>query len=184
MKTEPILSSRSLRLSSSSSVEWGWINRLPRSTPLPMAMKLCVACGGSFAGGDFCPACGPRERLIDMASPEGRAMVQGSDEMKLAVMTHFAERRGMVRSVLMFLVGVGAGAMTLRFAFGAEDAVSRAGWILAALIVFFGCAWAGIRHAFALMRAQNQGTDFYECVDEEKPLRYVPTRKGMRWTTW
>jgi hypothetical protein len=118
-----------------------------------MAMKLCTACGGSFAGGDFCPDCGPRQTLTDMASPEGRALVEGSDEMKLAVMTHFAERRGMVRSVLMFLVGVGAGAMTLRFAFGAEDAVSRAGWVVAAIVVFVGCAGAGIRHAFGLRRA-------------------------------
>jgi len=57
-----------------------------------MAMKLCTACGGSFAGGDFCPDCGPRQALTDMASPEGRAIVEGSDEMRLAVMTHFAER--------------------------------------------------------------------------------------------
>jgi hypothetical protein len=149
-----------------------------------MAMKLCTACGGSFAGGDFCPDCGPRQALTDMASPEGRAIVEGSDEMRLAVMTHFAERRGMVRAVFMFLVGSGAGAMTLRFAFGAEDAVSRAGWILAAIIVFAGCAGAGIRHAFRLVRGQNQGQDFYECVDEEKPLKYVPVRKGFRWTTW
>lgn len=119
-----------------------------------------------------------------MASPEGRAIVLGSDDMRLAVMTHFAERRGMVRAVVMFLVGAGAGAMTLRFAFGAEDAVSRLGWIVAAVIVFAGCAGAGIRHAFRLVRGQNQGQDFYECVDEEKPLKYVPVRKGFRWTTW
>ena len=119
-----------------------------------------------------------------MASPEGRAIIEGSDEMRLAGMTHFAERRGMVRSVIMFLVGMGAGAMTLRFAFGATDGVSRMGWILAAVVVFAGCAGVGLRHAFALMRAQNQGSDFYECVDEYKPLKYVPTKRGMRWTTW
>jgi hypothetical protein len=119
-----------------------------------------------------------------MASPEGRAVVGASEEMRLAVMTHFAERRGMVRSVFMFLVGCGAGAMTLRFAFGADNTVSRAGWILAALIVFAGCAGAGIRHAFGLMRAQNLGQDYYECLDEDRPLRYVPVRKGFRWTTW
>jgi hypothetical protein len=149
-----------------------------------MAMKLCTACGGSFAGGDFCPDCGPRQTLTDMASPEGRAIVDGSDEMRLAVMTHFAERRGMVRSVVMFLVGMGAGAMTFRFAFGASDGVSRAGWILAAVIIFAGCAGVGVRHAFGRMRAQNGGSDCYECVDESKPLKYVPTKRGMRWTTW
>jgi hypothetical protein len=149
-----------------------------------MAMKLCTVCGGSFAGGDFCPDCGPRQSLVDMASSEGRAIIEGSDEMRLAVMTHFAERRGMVRSVIMFLVGVGAGAMTLRFAFGADDGVSRVGWVLAAIVIFGGCAGAGIRHAFGLMRAQNKGTDFYECIDEYKPLKYVPTKRGMRWTTW
>ncbi len=147
-------------------------------------MKLCTACGGSFAGGDFCPSCGPRQKLTDMASPEGRAMVNESEEMRLAVMTHFAERRGMVRAVTMFLVGCGAGLMTLRFAYGAEDAVSRLGWICAAFIVFVGCAGAGIRHAFGLMRAQNQGQDFYEMVDEDRPLRYAPARKGFRWTVW
>jgi hypothetical protein len=149
-----------------------------------MAMKLCTACGGSFAGGDFCPDCGPRQTLVDIASAEGRAIVEGSEEMRLAVMTHFAERRGMVRSVAMSLVGIGASAMTLRFAFGAESGVARVGWILAAVVVFVGCAGAGIRHAFGLMRAQNKGSDFYECVDEYKPLKYVPTKRGMRWTTW
>ena len=149
-----------------------------------MPMKLCTACGGSFAGGHFCPQCGPRQRLTDTASPEGRAAIEASDEMRLAVMTHFAERRGMVRSVFMFLVGCGAGAMTLRFAFGAESGAARAAWALAALGVFAACAGAGVLHAFRLMRAQNQGQDFYECVDEDKPIRYVPARKGFRWTTW
>jgi hypothetical protein len=149
-----------------------------------MAMKLCTGCGGSFAGGDFCPGCGPRQALTDMASPEGRAMVAESEEMRLAVMTHFAERRGMVRAVFMFLVGLGAGAMTLRFAFGAESGASRAGWILAACLVFLACAGAGVRHAFALMRAQNRGQDYYEMVDEDRPLRYAPVRKGFRWTVW
>src|ERR1700734_3247566 len=129
-----------------------------------MAMKLCTACGGSFAGGDFCPGCGPRQALTDMASPEGQAMVEASEEMRLAVMTHFAERRGMVRSVFMFLVGLGAGAMTLRFAFGAETVAARVAWVVAAAFVFAACTSAGIRHAMALMRAQNRGTDFYECV--------------------
>ncbi len=149
-----------------------------------MAMKLCTACGGSFAGGDFCVDCGPRQKLTDMASTEGRAVVEGSDEMRLAVMTHFAERRGMVRAVFMFLVGVGAGAMTLRFAFGADTAASRVAWTAAAILVFAACAGSGIRHAFALVRAQNRGTDYYECIDEDKPLRYAPVRKGFRWTTW
>jgi hypothetical protein len=149
-----------------------------------MAMKLCTACGGSFAGGDFCPDCGPRQALVDMASDEGRAVIDRSDEMRLAVMTHFAERRGMVRSVVMFLVGMGVGAMTLRLAFGAEHALGRVAWVVAAFAAFGACAGAGIRHAFGLMRAQNRGTDFYECVDEYKPLKYVPTKRGMRWTTW
>jgi hypothetical protein len=149
-----------------------------------MAMKLCLACGGSFAGGDFCPACGPRQALTDMASPEGQAAVEASEEMRLAIMTHFAERRGMVRSVFMFLVGLGAGAMTLRFAFGAESTLGRVLWVAAGAAVFLLLAGAGVRHAFALMRRQNQGTDFYECVDEDKPMKYAPARKGFRWTVW
>jgi hypothetical protein len=149
-----------------------------------MAMKLCPVCGGSFAGGSFCPECGPRQPLLDMASPEGRARIENSEEMRLAVMTHFAERRGMVRSVFMFLIGLAAGAMTLRFAFGADDSLSRVGWILAAIVVFVACAGAGVRHAFGLVRAQNRGQDYYECVDEDRPIRYVPVRKGFRWTVW
>jgi hypothetical protein len=149
-----------------------------------MPMKLCTACGGSFAGGHFCPECGPRQPLTDTATPEGRAAIEASDEMRLAVMTHFAERRGMVRSVFMFLVGCGAGAMTLRFAFGAETDAARVAWGLAAVAVFAACAGAGVRHAFRLMRNQNKGQDFYECVDEDKPIKYVPVRKGFRWTTW
>jgi hypothetical protein len=119
-----------------------------------------------------------------MASDEGRAAVAGNDEMRLAVMTHFAERRGMVRSVLSFLVGLGAGAMTLRMAFGAETAAGKVAWVGAALAVFAACTGAGIRHAMRLMRAQNRGTDYYECLDESKGLKYVPTRKGFGWTTW
>ncbi len=119
-----------------------------------------------------------------MASPEGRAVVEASDEMRLAVMTHFAERRGMVRSVLMFLLGLGAGAMTLRFAFGAESAAGRVAWVALACGVFLLIAGAGVRHAFALMRAHNRGSDHYECVDEEKPLKYAPARRGFRWTVW
>ncbi len=147
-------------------------------------MKLCTACGGSFAGGDFCPGCGPRQALTDMASPEGQAIVEADDEMRLAVMTHFAERRGMVRAVFMFLVGLGAGAMTLRFAFGAEGFAGRIAWIAAACGVFVLCAGAGVRHALRLMRAHNRGTDYYECVDEDKELRFAPARKGFRWTVW
>ena len=111
-------------------------------------------------------------------------MVEADDEMRLAVMAHFAERRGMVRSVFMFLVGVGAGAMTLRMAFGAEGNLARAGWVLAALAVLALCTWSGMRHAMRLVRGQNRGTDFYEVVDESKGLKYVPTRKGFGWTTW
>ncbi len=111
-------------------------------------------------------------------------MVDANDDMRLAVMAHFAERRGMVRSVFMFLVGLAAGAMTLRMAFGAEGVAARVGWVVAAVLVFGLCTWGGLRHAMRLMRAQNRGTDFYECVDESKGLKYVPTRKGFGWTTW
>ena len=51
-------------------------------------------------------------------------------------------------------------------------------------VVFTVLAGASIRHAFLLMRAQNEGQDFYECIDEEKPLKYVPVRKGFGWTNW
>jgi len=65
-----------------------------------------------------------------MADPRAEAYLEG-DEMKLAVMSHYAERRGMVRTSFAFLIGMGLAAMTLRQAFG-TDGTARIVRIVAA----------------------------------------------------
>ena len=78
----------------------------PGSTSLAGAMmKICPRCGGTFAGGSFCPGCGVRQPLIDMSSEEAKPYLAGSD-MQRAVLSHYAERSGMVRTALGFLIGV------------------------------------------------------------------------------
>jgi hypothetical protein len=66
-------------------------------------MKLCQKCRGTFAGGDFCPACGVQQPLTDFAGgAAGPHLID--EELNLAVQAHYAERAGMVRSVLVFFL--------------------------------------------------------------------------------
>jgi hypothetical protein len=146
-------------------------------------MKICPKCRGTFAGGDFCMECGPRVALIDMADPRAEAYLQG-DEMKLAVMSHYAERRGMVRTSFAFLIGMGLAAFTLRQAFGTEG-TARLVWIGAALVVFLVVMRIALGHAYRLVKASNDGRLDYTVPDEDKSLKYLPRpRKGMGWTQW
>jgi len=146
-------------------------------------MKICPKCRATFAGGDFCLDCGVRVSLIDMADPRAEELLQG-DEMRLAVMSHYAERRGMVRSAFAFLVGMGLSAFTLRQAFGAEG-VARVAWIAAALGVFALVMRVALGHVFRVVKANNKGQLGYTCPDEDKPLRLLgKPKKGFGWTTW
>ena len=146
-------------------------------------MKICPQCRGTFAGGDFCLDCGVKVRLLDMADPRAEEFLAG-DEMKLAVMSHYAERRGMVRTSFAFLIGMGLAAMTLRQAFGAEGAM-RVVWIGAAAIVFLAVMRLAVGHALRLSKAGNDGKLAYTCPDEDKPLKLLGRpRKGFGWTTW
>jgi hypothetical protein len=127
--------------------------------------------------------CGPRVALIDMADPRAEDYLQG-DEMKLAVMSHYAERRGMVRTSFAFLVGMGLAAFTLRQAFGTEG-TARIAWIVAAGIVFAIVMRIALGHAYRLVKASNDGRLHYTTPDEDKALKYLPRpRKGMGWTQW
>ena len=146
-------------------------------------MKICPKCRGTFAGGDFCMECGPRVALIDMADPRAEAYLEG-DEMKLAVMSHYAERRGMVRTSFAFLIGMGLAAMTLRQAFGTEG-TARIVWIVAAGVVFLVVMRIALGHAYRLVKASNDGRLDYTVPDEDKTLKYLPRpSKRMRWTQW
>lgn len=146
-------------------------------------MKICPKCRGTFAGGDFCLECGVRHQLLDMADPRAEELLQG-DEMRLAVMSHYAERRGMVRTSFAFLVGTGLAAFTLRQAFGSTGGV-RVAWIAAACVVFLAVMRVAVRHAYRLVKASNAGQLAYTCPDEDKPIRLLGRpRKGFGWTTW
>jgi small-conductance mechanosensitive channel len=91
-------------------------------------MKICPRCTGTFAGGSFCPGCGVRQPLIDMSSEEAKPYLAGGD-MQRAVLSHYAERSGMVRSALGILIGVLGGMFILRFAVGAESWGTRLFWV-------------------------------------------------------
>lgn len=146
-------------------------------------MKLCPACRGTYAGGYACPSCGPKQRLLDMADPAAREFL-ADDPMAVAVGAHYAERRGMVRSVLGFLVGATVGAFTLRQAFGAEGA-ARVGWIVAAALVFGAVLGLAIRHALRLATAGARGPRYVVDGDDEPVERHRPApRRGLRWLTW
>jgi hypothetical protein len=146
-------------------------------------MKICPKCRATFAGGDFCLDCGVRHLLIDMADPRAEELLAG-DEMRLAVMSHYAERRGMVRSAVAFLVGTALAAFTLRQAFGVTG-WARVGWVVAAVGVFAIVMRIALRHVFRIVKANNQGQLAYTCPDEDKPLRLLgKPKKGFGWTTW
>jgi hypothetical protein len=148
-------------------------------------MKICPRCGGTFAGGSFCPGCGVKQPLVDMSSDEARALLQHPD-MQRAVQTHYVERSGMVRSALGFLVGVLGGLFIVRYAVGAESMAGRAAWLAAAgaWCAFF--AGGSIANARRRARRANEGTAEYVCVDEDVPVEKFrpPPRRGLRWLTW
>jgi hypothetical protein len=148
-------------------------------------MKMCPTCSGTYAGGWFCPRCGVGQPLIDMSSERARPLCEDVD-VKRAVQSHYAERAGMVRSALGFLVGVLGGLFIVRFAVGADAGWARFAWAAAAfgwVSLFAGgsIAWAR-RHA----REANDGRPRYVCVDEDAPVEAhrPPPRRGLRWLTW
>ena len=148
-------------------------------------MKICPRCAGTFAGGSFCPGCGVGQRLVDMSSDEARPLLRDPD-MQRAVQTHYVERSGMVRTALGFLVGVLGGLFVLRFAFGAESALARLGWLAAAgaWCTFF--AGGSVALAKRMARRANEGNPDYVCVEEDAPVEKFrpPPRRGLRWLTW
>jgi hypothetical protein len=148
-------------------------------------MKICPSCGGTFAGGSFCPGCGVKQRLIDMSSAEARAYLQHPD-MQRAVQTHYVERAGMVRTALGTLVGILGGLFVLRYAVGAESTVARIAWLAAAAAWCAFFAGGSIAVARRMARRANEGTAEYVCVDEEAPVEKFrpPPRRGLRWLTW
>jgi len=148
-------------------------------------MKICPRCAGTFAGGSFCPGCGVKQPLIDMSSDEARPYLEGAD-MRRAVLSHYAERSGMVRSALGFLVGVLGGVFILRFAVGADSAAGRLFWLAAAAGWGLFFAAGSVALARRMARKGNEGTSAYVCVDEDAPVEKFrpPPRRGLRWLTW
>jgi hypothetical protein len=148
-------------------------------------MKICPRCGGTFAGGSFCPGCGVRQPLIDMSSDEAKPYLAASD-MQRAVLSHYAERSGMVRSALGFLIGILGGLFIARYAFGAESAIGRVFWggAAAGWAAFF--AGGSVLVARRMARKGNEGIASYVCVDEDLPVEKFrpPPRRGLRWLTW
>jgi len=142
-------------------------------------MKICPKCRQTWAGGDFCLECGVKQGLLDMADPRAEEYL-ADGEMRLAVMSHYAERRGMVRTAFGFLVGIGLAAFTLRRAFGTTGA-PRIAWIIGAVLIFAGVMRLFLGHAFRLAKASNQGKLGYTCPDEHKPIRLLGRQD---WTTW
>ncbi len=148
-------------------------------------MKICPSCGGTFAGGSFCPGCGVKQPLIDMSSAEARAYLQHPD-MQRAVQTHYVERAGMVRTALGVLIGVFGGLFVLRYAVGAESTAARVTWLAAAAAFCAFFAGGSIAVARRMARRANEGTAEYVCVEEDAPVEKFrpPPRRGLRWLTW
>ena len=148
-------------------------------------MKICPKCGGTFAGGSFCPGCGVRQPLIDMSSDEAKPYLAGTD-MQRAVLSHYAERSGMVRTALGFLIGVLGGLFITRFSIGAETTIGRLVWgaIAAGWAAFF--AGGSILVARRMAKRGNEGVSSYVCVDENLPVEKFrpPPRRGLGWLTW
>ncbi|MCC7538406.1 MAG: hypothetical protein IT379_19435 [Deltaproteobacteria bacterium] len=146
-------------------------------------MKLCPACRGTFAGGRSCPGCGPQQDLLDMADPAAREYLR-DDPMVVAVGAHYAERRGMVRSVVGFLTGFALGAFTLRMAFGAEG-VARVVWIALAVTIAATVLGLAIRHALRLATAAARSPRYVVDREDEPVEKHRPApRRGLRWLTW
>jgi hypothetical protein len=148
-------------------------------------MKMCPTCAGTYAGGSFCPRCGLAQPLLDVSSERARPLLKDPDVQR-AVMSHYAERAGMVRAALGFLMGTLGGIFILRFAFGADTALARVAWLSVA------AAWSGffaggsIAWARRLAQKANDGKPRYVCVDEDQPVEAhrPPPRRGLRWLTW
>lgn len=106
--------------------------------------------------------------------------------MQRAVLSHYAERSGMVRSALGFLVGVLGGLFIARFAFGAESTSGRFVWgaIAAGWAAFF--AGGSVLLARKMAKRGNEGVSSYVCVDENLPVEKFrpPPRRGLGWLTW
>jgi hypothetical protein len=148
-------------------------------------MKLCTRCGGTFAGGSFCPGCGVKHPLLDMSSEEAKPYLAGAD-MQRAVLSHYAERSGMVRTALGSLIGVLGGLFILRFAVGAESAAGQLFWVGAAAAWGLFFAGGSVLSARRKARRGNEGVPSYVCVDEDLPVEKFrpPPRRGLGWLTW
>jgi hypothetical protein len=120
-----------------------------------------------------------------MSSEEARPYLAGAD-MQRAVLSHYAERSGMVRSALGFLIGILGGLFILRFAVGADGLGGRLFWggAAAAWGLFF--AGGSVFLARRMARRGNEGVARYVCVDEDKPVEKFrpPPRRGLGWLTW
>jgi hypothetical protein len=122
---------------------------------------------------------------MDMTA-EGARRLREDPDVRRAVQSHYAERAGMVRAALGFLVGMLGGVFLLRFAVGAGDGWARVAWLSAAAgwaLLFAGGSLAWARR---LARQANDGSSRYVCVDEDDPVEAhrPPPRRGMRWLTW
>jgi hypothetical protein len=148
-------------------------------------MKMCPACSGTYAGGSFCPRCGIAQPLIDMTA-EGARRLRDDPDVRRAVQSHYAERAGMVRAALGFLVGTLGGLFLLRFAVGAGGFLERAVWLSAAAVWALLFAGGSLAWARRLARGANDGSSRYVCVDEDDPVEAhrPPPRRGLRWLTW
>jgi hypothetical protein len=120
-----------------------------------------------------------------MSSEEAKPYLAATD-MQRAVLSHYAERSGMVRTALGFLIGVLGGLFILRFAVGADAAAGRLFW--AAVAAAWGLFFAGgsLLLARRMARKGNEGVASYVCVDEDLPVEKFrpPPRRGLGWLTW
>ncbi len=145
-------------------------------------MKLCQNCRGTFAGGDFCPACGVQQPLTDFAGgAAGPHLVD--EELNLAVQAHYAERAGMVRSVLAFFLGLLGAFALARAAFGYTGA-GRIVFAILAAVTLVGGALLGVRSAMG-MAARAAGGTHYVCPDDDAETATRRERRfGFRWLGW
>jgi uncharacterized YccA/Bax inhibitor family protein len=120
-----------------------------------------------------------------MTADDARPLREDPD-VRRAVQSHYAERAGMVRAALGFLVGVLGGGFIVRFAVGADARWASVAWLSAAVV--WGVFFAGGSLAWARRLAQhaNDGKSRYVCVDEDVPVEAhrPPPRRGLRWLTW
>ena len=120
-----------------------------------------------------------------MSSDEAKPYLAGGD-MQRAVLSHYAERSGMVRSALGLLIGVLGGMFILRFAVGAESWSARVFWAAAAASWGLFFVGGSVLVAKRMARRGNEGVTQYVCVDEDVPVeKFRPApRRGLGWLTW